>query len=142
MVYKRIGAVTGANKGIGFAIGRYVPPLWNLSIHVNNLSYIVRQLALQYPKSPFNDGLLLIYLTARDRSRGEEALKILQSDPELKKAKVLVSDGGLTDIKFHELDISKTKSIQEFSSFLMKQHPDGIDFGSQNKNGKHSDYGG
>jgi len=91
----------------------------------------VRQLALQYPKSPLNDGLLLIYLTARDKGRGEEALKFLQNDPELKKAKALVSDGGLTDIKFHELDISKTKSIQEFSSFLRKQHPDGIDFGPQ-----------
>lgn len=91
----------------------------------------MRQLALQYPKSPLNDGLLVIYLTARDRGRGEEALRILQSDPELKKAKVLASDGGLTDIKFHELDISNTKSIQEFSSFLRKQHPDGIDFGPQ-----------
>lgn len=90
----------------------------------------MRQLALQYPKSPLNDGLLLIYLTARNTGRGEEAVKILQNDPEL-KAKVLVSDGGLTDIKFHEFDISKTKSIQEFSSFLRNQHPDGIDFGLQ-----------
>ena len=93
---------------------------------------VVRQLALQYPKSPFNDGPLLIYLTARDKGRGEEALKILQNDPELKKAKVLALDGGLTDIKFHELDISKTESIRDFSSFLRKQHPDGIDFGPQN----------
>lgn len=97
----------------------------------SQLIYIVRQLALQYPKSPFNDGPLLIYLTARDRGRGEEALKILQSDPELKKAKVLASDGGLTDIKFYELNISMTKSIQDFSTFLRKQHPDGIDFGPQ-----------
>lgn len=106
-------------------------PSYSLSIYANNLSDIVRQLALQYPKSPLNDGPLLIYLTARDRNRGEEALKILHDDPVLKKAKALASDGGLADIKFHELDISKTKSIQEFSSFLKKEHPDGIDFGLQ-----------
>lgn len=49
--FTRIAAVTGANKGIGLAV--------------------VRNLALQYPSSPlYNGGPLLIYLCARDRSRG------------------------------------------------------------------------
>ena len=107
MTYAHIGAVTGANKGIGFAI--------------------VRQLALHYPKSALNTGPLLIYLTARDQGRGEAAVQSLQEDSELKKAKALRSDGGLADIKYHQLDISDTMSIRAFSDFLRKEHGQ-IDF--------------
>ncbi|KAF2749042.1 carbonyl reductase [Sporormia fimetaria CBS 119925] len=107
--YSRIGVVTGANKGIGYAI--------------------VRQLALQYPKSPLNNGPLLIYLTARDSGRGEAAVKqITHEDEQLKSAKALSSDGGSTDIKFHALDITDSKSIQKFVEDLKKAHGDGIDF--------------
>ena len=88
---------------------------------------IVRNLALQYPSSAFNNGPLLIYLTARDQGRGEEAVKTLQSDPQLKRAKALSSDGGLATIKYHGLDISKPQSIQDFASFLKEEHPEGID---------------
>lgn len=88
---------------------------------------IVRNLALQYPKSSFNNGPLLIYLTARDRSRGEQAVKELQNDAELKKAKALASDGGIASIQYHGLDIAEPKSITEFASFLKEKHPDGID---------------
>jgi carbonyl reductase 1 len=90
---------------------------------------VVRQLALQYPKSSFNNGPLLIYLTARDKGRGEEALKQLNLDPQLKEAKALVADGGLAEIKYHQLDISDSKSIEDFATFLKEQHPGGIDFG-------------
>jgi carbonyl reductase 1 len=90
----------------------------------------VRQTALQYPGSHFNDGPLLIYLTARDNERGEEALKSIQDDQQLRQAKALVSVGGLSEIKYHQLDISETKSIQDFASFLRKEHPGGIDFGN------------
>ncbi|KAK5168479.1 hypothetical protein LTR04_006695 [Oleoguttula sp. CCFEE 6159] len=108
MSYNRVAAVTGANKGIGFAI--------------------VRNLALQYPKSPYHDGPFLIYLTARDQNRGEEALQSLHSDLELKRAKVLVQDGGDATIRYHQLDISDTGSITAFADYLKKEHPDGIDF--------------
>jgi len=106
--YSRIAAVTGGNKGVGLAI--------------------VRQLALQYPSSQFNNGPLLIYLAARDKSRGEAAIRTLLADPTLKKAKALSQDSGLADIKYAELDIASNDSIDNFAAALRKDHPDGIDF--------------
>lgn len=35
--------------------------------------------------------------------------------------------GGLTTVKYHGVDISKTKSISDFAGFLEKEHPEGID---------------
>jgi hypothetical protein len=90
----------------------------------------VRQLALQYPKSSFsNSGStpLLVYLTARDKSRGQDALEKLSSDPLLKKAKALKAEGGLTEIKYHPLDIADDNSIAELAAFFAKEHPDGVD---------------
>ena len=107
MVESRVAAVTGANKGIGLAI--------------------VRNLALNYTKSPLKSGPFLIYLTARSPERGAEAVKSLNEDAQLKKAKVLAQDGGDTTIKYYELDISQSQSIHQFRDFLKIQHPDGID---------------
>ena len=107
-IESRVAAVTGANKGIGLAI--------------------VRQLALTYPKSPLKSGPFLIYLTARSPERGEEAVRTLSQDDQLKKAKVLVEDGGNTTIKYHAFDLSDKNSIKTFREYLQKEHPDGIDF--------------
>jgi carbonyl reductase 1 len=88
----------------------------------------VRQLAIQYPKSSFNNGPLLIYLTARDKGRGEVAVKELFADSQLEQAKALSKDGGQTDIKYAELDIDSVDSIHKLANFLHSKHPDGIDF--------------
>jgi carbonyl reductase 1 len=88
----------------------------------------VRQLALQYPTSPLNNGTLLIYLTARDQGRGEAAVKDLEQDAQLKKAKVLTADGGIAEIKFHALDITESSSIKKLAEHLKQAHGDGIDF--------------
>ncbi|PSN61155.1 carbonyl reductase [Corynespora cassiicola Philippines] len=108
MAYSRVGVVTGANKGIGYAI--------------------VRLLALQYPKSPLNNGPFLIYLTARDQGRGEAAFNSLQDDDQLKQAKALMADGGLSEIRYHALDITDSNSIKNFVAYLKKEHGDGVDF--------------
>jgi len=102
--------VTGANKGIGLAI--------------------VRQLALQWPTSPFaaSGSALTIYLTARNAPRGEEALKTLQSDPQLHEARALASQGGKSEIKYATLDISDDASIKSFVEDIKTTHPEGIDY--------------
>lgn len=99
--------MTGGNKGVGLAC--------------------VRQLALQYPQSSFNNGPLLIYLTARNQQRGEAALKEILEDPQLKKAKALRKDGGLSDVEFLTLDIDSQESIKAFTNQLKEKHPEGID---------------
>lgn len=106
--YSRIAAVTGGNKGVGLAC--------------------VRQIALQYPQSSFNNGPLLIYLTARNRERGEKALQDVNEHPQLKKAKALEKDGGLSNVQYLQLDIDSQDSIKSFADHIKKEHPDGIDF--------------
>jgi carbonyl reductase 1 len=46
----------------------------------------------------------------------------------LKAAKALKSDGGISEIKYHALDIADSKSIQTFVHHLKQSHGEGIDF--------------
>jgi len=85
MTSERVAVVTGSNKGIGFAI--------------------VKQLCEQFQPG-------VVYLTARDEGRGQEAVK------ELEKL-------GLKP-KFHTIDIESTESIVKLRDFLQKTHG-GID---------------
>jgi carbonyl reductase 1 len=105
-----VGIVTGANKGIGYAI--------------------VRKLALQWPSSHLGKlttpAPLLIYLTARDQSRGEAALSSIRADEEIAKAGVL--DRGAVDLRFHQLDVASPDSIEDFARHVGSEHPDGVDF--------------
>lgn len=103
----RVAAVTGGNKGIGLAC--------------------VRQLALQYPTSAFNNGSLLIYLAARNKERGEKAVADILEDSQLVKAKALQNYGGLSIVKYLPLDIDDNSSIESFAKHLKQEHPDGID---------------
>jgi hypothetical protein len=58
-----------------------------------------------------------------------KALEELRGDPLLQQHKALSKDGGLTDVDFHQLDISVNGSIDAFAKFLADKHPDGIDVG-------------
>lgn len=71
---------------------------------------------------------MLIYLTARDKSRGEAALTELEQDVQLRKARALKADGGLSEIKFHALDITDSDSIRNLAHHLKEAHGQGIDF--------------
>jgi carbonyl reductase 1 len=102
------------------------------SPHQNKLTNAVRHLALEYPSSSFNNGKLLIYLTARSKERGEAAVQDMLADSKLKTASALAAAGGLTDIKFQALDVTDSRSISEFSKYLKEEHPDGIDIAINN----------
>ena len=72
---------------------------------------------------------MLVYLTSRDLGRGEAALEDLLEDKALKDAKALGSEGGLTDVRFHQLDIIHSGSIEMFVDYLKREHGvGGLDF--------------
>ncbi|KAF2272852.1 NAD(P)-binding protein [Westerdykella ornata] len=52
----------------------------------------------------------------------------MHQDEQLKAAKALKQDGGLSEIKFHALDITDGKSLETFVEDLKKTHANGIDF--------------
>lgn len=66
-------------------------------------------------------------MAARSSDRGEEAVEILHSDPELNAANALDHRGGLTAIKFGSLDIDDPDSIRSFRDLVIEENPQGID---------------
>uniref|UniRef100_A0AC34GTY5 Carbonyl reductase n=1 Tax=Panagrolaimus sp. ES5 TaxID=591445 RepID=A0AC34GTY5_9BILA len=83
---QQIFVVTGANQGIGYGI--------------------VETLA-----STIDNGI--IYLTARNESRGKEALEKLEKSLGNKKK---------SEIRFHQLDIEDEQSCKAFAEYLKKTH--------------------
>ena len=55
-------------------------------------------------------------------------MKGLEQDAQLKQAKALKADGGLSEIQFHLLDITSSSSIKSLADHLKQTHGDGIDF--------------
>uniref|UniRef100_A0A915ELT5 carbonyl reductase (NADPH) n=1 Tax=Ditylenchus dipsaci TaxID=166011 RepID=A0A915ELT5_9BILA len=86
---QKVFVVTGANKGIGYGI--------------------VRGLAEKLSA--------IIYLTARNVSLGQDALKKVNAE---------LGDKNQSDIRFHQLDITDDNSCKSFADYLKKEH-DGID---------------
>jgi len=83
-----IAIVTGSNKGLGFSI--------------------VQSLAEKLPADKWH-----IYLTSRDVSRGQEALKKLH-------------DAGLSHVHFHQLDVTDEASVITLKKFIQDKYPSGI----------------
>uniref|UniRef100_A0AC35FAR9 Carbonyl reductase n=1 Tax=Panagrolaimus sp. PS1159 TaxID=55785 RepID=A0AC35FAR9_9BILA len=83
---QQIFVVTGANKGIGYGI------VETLASTVNNA---------------------IIYLTARDESRGKSAVQKLEQELGNKKK---------SEIRFHQLDIEDEASAKRFAEYLKKTH--------------------
>jgi carbonyl reductase 1 len=80
-------------------------------------------------KSLFQTHLIVFPdLTARDKTRGEAALKSLEQDAQLKQAKALKADGGLAEIKFHAFDVTDSSSVTSLAEHLHTTHAEGIDF--------------
>jgi len=59
--------------------------------------------------------------------RGEAALATLHEDSQLQKANALKQHGGLSEIKYHQLDITDRKSLDAFTTYLKQAHGGGID---------------
>jgi len=143
MADSRIAVVTGANRGLGLAIGIYsqflhdslrplpLPPLFRYLFYLPlTLLCSVRNLALQYATSYLNENKplpLTIYLTSRSPSAGQKAVENLESDPQLLSAKALSAQGGSTTIKSAKLDVTSSSSIKDLAKFLGTTHPQGID---------------
>ncbi|CAO1616863.1 unnamed protein product [Sympodiomycopsis kandeliae] len=95
----KIAVVTGANQGIGYGISR--------------------RLATLYSGNTSNPPLTL-YFTSRNIERGQASLQELIK--ELSDKKILSQDGGLTTLKYHQLDIDDENSRLKLRDTLKNDH--------------------
>jgi len=110
----KVAIVTGANMGVGYGI--------------------VRRLAREYPASFFAKSQaaedsqkplpIQIFLTSRTPEKGEKALKDIKE--ELKNDRVLKEDGGICELRYHQLDITSPDSIKGLIDYLKENH-EGVD---------------
>lgn len=59
----------------------------------------------------------LIYLTSRNPDLGQQTLQEIQQS----------SQSSKSQLAYHQLDVSDQKSIQDFASYIKRQHPNKID---------------
>ena len=104
----KIAIVTGANQGIGYGIAR--------------------RLATLYPSSHFGSTSepLTVYFTARNVERGQASFSELSNELSSTGSKILAKDGGLTTLKFHQLDIDDPKSRSTLKNTI-QQEEGGLD---------------
>ncbi|KAG9292435.1 hypothetical protein G9A89_015305 [Geosiphon pyriformis] len=95
----KVAIVTGANKGIGYAIVR------NLA-----LSYV----SLHRPEP------LVIYLGSRNPNLGESSVSQLQK--EFEGRQVLTSDNGNVEIKFLKIDLTNKDTINEAAERVKNEY--------------------
>lgn len=89
--------VTGANKGIGLEIVRTL-------YRTASKSYLCKQLGAKS---------VTIYLTARDETRGKEALKGLLAGGDAAEN---------TSVEFAQLDVASKQSVADFKSRILERH--------------------
>ncbi|CAG8465107.1 2132_t:CDS:2 [Ambispora leptoticha] len=96
----KVAIVTGANKGIGYAI--------------------VRNLALSYYTSSSSKHPFIIYLSARNESLGKASLEQIRQ--EFVGRKLLQNDGGNIDIKFLKIDLTNKETIDVAAEVVNHEH--------------------
>lgn len=99
----KIAVITGANQGIGYGIAR--------------------RLATLYPTSYWGSTSqpLTLYFTARNVERGQTSFQQLSEELSATGQKILSKDGGLTTLKFHQLDIDDAESRNNLRDTLKSQ---------------------
>ena len=113
----RVALITGSNKGVGLALARRLALDYEKSTLSCNIADRCKDGSTVDIKLP-----LIIYLTARDESRGQQAVKTLHQDKELEGARVLKDKGGLVSVVFELLDVNYQRPIEVLAEKIRSRH--------------------
>ena len=102
----KVAIVTGANKGIGYAIVKDLAKKFDGLIYLTGTRIKEPVFFIEF------NVFFYTYFAARNENLGLSAVKSLE-------------DQGVK-VKFHQLDIDNQESIDRFASYLKNQH-EGID---------------
>ena len=100
---QKIAVVTGANKGIGYAIVKGLAPKFNGLVYLTGKKKDV----------DFGITLIFSFMMALTKARNEELGNKALS--ELNKL-------GLTNIRYHQLDIDNQQSIDNFAKYIKDKY--------------------